>query len=105
MAAKVNKLSSSRMRLARIRCAKEVIACFQAAKSFPEPFCYIPSKCLFRINRKYTITALSSPSAAEREKICEIECDTCSIIVVGGERVYNKTGEWAKLLEVYDQFY
>ena len=93
------ELSSSRKRLARIRCTHDVIKCFQENTIFPECFCYIPGKVVLKSTRKQRLLVYAKPSL-NSEKVAEMLCDMFYLIAVSGDMLCNKDGQWSRILEV-----
>ena len=99
MSANVNNLVNNRKRLARIRCAKDVIKSFQNNSPLPEAFCYIPCKLEYKTSRKTRIFLQKIPKN-ESERVKEINCTAGCLVIAEGETTSNNQGQWVNVNQV-----
>ena len=95
----VDNLSSSRRRLARIRCILECIQCFRERKKLPACICYVPSEVEYRCQSKTTLKVYPEPLKNSR-KIKDLHCTIESRLLASGEEYCNTQGKWLRLKKV-----
>ncbi len=99
MAASCLDVTSSRRRLARIRCLSECVDCLRNNKPFPLPLCYIPESIEYKTSKTTKLTLYDKPST-ESNKLREIFLGKGDRFFVSGEELCNSQGQWGKLKKV-----